>query len=130
MWADKTAPPEESYRFVLFRPDWNPEIRYEARNYGEVRQSRCVQWPEHAVLPLAPPGRVSTWLPRKENRATCAMFVSDPHLRTYLCKLGWFDVTEAWARKPEPVRVAAPPVAVMGAPVAPAAPSRPRSRTA
>lgn len=122
MWADKTIPAEGTYRFVLWRPDWNPAIKYEERNYGEVRQSRCVQWPEHAPLPARPPGRVATWLPRAEDRSTCAMFVIDGHLRSRMMKLGWLDATEAWAT---PVPRAVPAAVAsggLGEPVAPAVP--------
>lgn len=129
MWAEKTAPEAGTFRFVLFRPDWNPEIRYEERNYGEVRQSRCVQWPAHVPLPARPPGRVATWLPREENRTTCAMFVNDAHLRTRMVKMGWIDVTAQW-NTPVPAPRAAPVVVGLGAPVAPMAPARSTTKRA
>ncbi len=126
MWADKAIPEDGTYRFVLYRPDWNPAIRYEERNYGEVQHSRCVQWPEGAPLPERVPGREGRWQPREEDRTTCAMFVRDPHLRTRMVKLGWLDVTALWAQAkqvPE-ARPAPPPVGsgLVGAPVGTAVP--------
>lgn len=124
-WADKTIPEAGTYRFVLWRPDWNPAVQYNERNYGEVAVSRCVQWPEHVPLPQRPPGRDSRWLPREEDRTTCAMFVRDAHLRSRMMKLGWLDATTAWAT-PVPVAPApyvAPPVGTsLGGPVGPVVP--------
>lgn len=121
-WADKAIPEPGTYRFVLWRPDWNPAVRYNERNYGEVAISRCVQWPEHVPLPTRPPGRDSRWLPRVEDRTTCAMFVRDGHLRTRMMKLGWLDATEAWAT-PVPQAPRVLPVGEgLGGPVAPVVP--------
>lgn len=126
-WAEKGAPPKETYNHVLFRPDWNPLVAYTERNYGEIATSRCVEWPEDIAFPLRPPGRDSRWLPRAEDRSTCAMFVRSVHLRTRMKNLGWVDVTELWHPKQvkavEPVVLPRVTVGTLGAPVAPAAPS-------
>ena len=126
MRAQTEIPELSTFNHVLFRPDWNPVWRYEERNYGEIAQSRCVQWPDGVPLPKPVRGRNNRFLPVASNRATCAMFVRGAHLRTRMEKLGWVDVTDSWMavltkgkKGEEPVVLDGPLGAPVAAPVPP-----------
>lgn len=95
MWAKKQAP-DESFKFVVFRPDWNPKVEYTEQNGTEIRRSLCIAWPDDFPLPDRVPGRESTFHPTREKPDTCMLFVTTRYLFDRITKLGWVDVTELW----------------------------------
>lgn len=92
-----------TYRFVLIRPDKPSVYPWEGGNFGEVYRSRDIAWPEW--LPFLDPAKVMphqrTYLPRAdvegEQRVAMA-FITDPHLASFLGKLGWVNITDLWNR--------------------------------
>jgi hypothetical protein len=121
--AERGAPEPGTYNHVLCRFDWNPQVRFEEANYGEVRSTRCVPWPQGLPVPPRQPDR-DRWRPDPDGEGgeeVCMIFVVDAHLRTRLVKLGWFDITEEWkAHLEDQVEKPVPPVgaaAELGAPV-------------
>jgi len=97
MWAKKQAP-DENYKFVVFRPDWNPAIEYTEQNGTEIRRSLNVSWPSDFPLPERVPGREPTYHPTREKPNTCMLFINTRYLFDRVTKLGWVDVTELWEK--------------------------------
>lgn len=103
MHVQMGAPEEGTYRFVLTRFDWNPRQEYLEQNYGEVRRTRCVQWPSGLPLPKRRPD-MDRWRPAgpEDNppggEFVCMLFCNDPHFRTRMLKMGYLEITDAWIR--------------------------------
>lgn len=97
MWAKKQAP-DGSFKFVVFRPDWNPRVEYTEQNGTEIRKSLCIAWPDDFPLPDRVPGREATFHPTREKPETCMLFLATRYLFDRITKLGWVDVTDLWAQ--------------------------------
>lgn len=97
MWAKKQAP-DGSFKFVVFRPDWNPRVEYTEQNGTEIRKSLCIAWPDDFPLPDRVPGREATFHPTREKPETCMLFLATRYLFDRITKLGWVDVTDLWSQ--------------------------------
>lgn len=98
MHASRLTPEPGTFRHVLTRFDWNPDMEVTEANYGEIRKSRCIPWPEGMALPKRRPD-MDRWRPADGGTGrepVMMMFVVDRHLRTRMIKLGWLDITDAW----------------------------------
>lgn len=107
MRARVGLPEEGTYRHALIRFDWNGEWAYNQAGYGEIRDTVNVPYDDGFPLPPMRPN-MEQFRPTKPGDPMCMVFVNDSHFRTYLCKVGWVEITDElvrWiaSRKPLPV---------------------------
>lgn len=109
-----TEPPEPgTYRYVVARYDWPPNLTYSVANYGETRETRIIDWPEEWELPK---GRSNPNSPTRKKPAVVMAFVNDRHLKDRCVRFnGWYDISEQWfALLGHPLSGPTPGVEVVG----------------